>query len=295
MKNIFKYLIIISFGVFLFTSCEEDAITISEKIVGFDGNLSGSIEESSSSVLVIPVYNAAASGAGCTVTFSLSTEGIDNPAIEGTDFNVINSSNTLTFANYYSTDTIYIDAIDNDLYDRNKTVNIVLSNPTNGFELSNESIFELSVIDNEHPLALVIGIYSMTYSGYWDKKSSNFVEKSIVKGTYNVTTTPDPEDETKLIVSGIVGGADDVSASVDLDAMTITFERQPVGDHAGYGETDLTSGVPGTGGVSANTAAIVGTIDSDGTIHVDNFGFILTSGDYAGYWWDFYLTSVWTK
>lgn len=284
MKNKFKYLLIISLGVMLFTSCEEDPITLEQKIVGFS-NSSGNLNEISSAPIGIPIYNGATSGSGCTVSFSFVTEGITNPAIEGTDFTLVNATKSLTFSSNFQTDTIFILPIDNSLYEGNKKVSIVLDNPTNGFILTNESTYTLNIVDDEHPLAAWIGTfdvdaYSNLNPGTWDE-------------VWVATTEPNPDDVNQLLLTGIANGTVPVAITFNVDNMTVTFDAgSDIGDPYDW----ATCGIYGyNAGADALilSGPIEGTIENDGTI-VFPYMVIAYSGNPSAYVWDVF-TPTFTK
>jgi len=274
MKQIFKYILIIGLGVIVFTSCKEDPITISEKIVGFDG-MSATISETSGTPIAIPIFSGSASGNGTTVTFTFSTEGINNPAIEGEDFTLVNSTNTITFDKYYGTDTIFIQPIDNDIYDKDKKVKIVLGTPTNGYELTNTSVYTLTISDNEHPLALIIGTYTEKDYLYSD---------GTLEATYTdaITIGPHPDDETKVIINNFWdGGGYDIEADVDLSTNSmVILPGQIIYVSGTYGDCKM---VRIAGGAYDNANGINCTIDANGNIETESWAALVSAGAFGNY------------
>jgi len=249
------------------------------------------------SMIGIPVYIAGTkSGDGATVNFAFDTTGIENPAIEGVDYTVINDDLSLSWDNYFGYDTIWIEPIDNDIYDKDKFVNIVLSNPTNNYKLGALSVASLKISDNEHPLSLVIGDYIITYA-------SGFSSDFGTEYTVNVTTRPNPENETQIVIRimelfpGWGFTEDDVIyANIDLDAMTINIAAGQEAPSYGYGPSKFTGFDAETDIQFEDGEMISGTIDANGDIHIPHWtGQQITSGINEGLWFDLWIYSDWAK
>lgn len=281
MKNIFKYLLIVSLGVILFSSCEETDIKLSENVIGLQSQ-SGRIGEDATAPIAIYVYNASASAS--TVNFSFSTEGIANPAVEGTDFTLVNSSKTLTFSGAYATDSILIKPIDNSSFEGNKQVIVKLSDPGTGFVLANEDTYTLSIIDDEHPLATWIGTYTVDAAsnlqpGTWDE-------------TWGVKIEPidGVTDQLSITGIGLAPGGDfsvciPVVATFDKDNMTISVDASSeIGDPYDWAPCGI-YGFNGSALVTSGT--IDGTISNDGTI-VFPYMAIGYTGAPSAYLWDIF-------
>jgi hypothetical protein len=155
MKKILIYFVGVLLGLSMFTSCEDlnEPIILNnaDKFIAFEKTTS-SINEDASEKVGILVYVASAGETGGSVTFDFDTSGIENPAIEGQDFTVLNETKTLSFSKGYGYDTIMINAIDNDSVDLTKYVNIILSSPSSDFDLGANYICGFTVADDEHPL-----------------------------------------------------------------------------------------------------------------------------------------------
>jgi hypothetical protein len=158
MKKILIYFASLVVGLSLFISCEDlnEPIILkdSDKFVAFN-TTAVSVKENNGTKIGILVYIASVGGTGCSVDFYFDTQGVALPAVEGVNFNVLNDTRTLTFTNSYGFDTIWIEPIDNDTYDKSKSIYITLSWPDNGYSLGRESSTLLTIVDNEHPLSLV--------------------------------------------------------------------------------------------------------------------------------------------
>ena len=289
MKKTQIYLWVLFLAMVTFTSCENlnEPIMLQEKFAGFQSS-TGVISEDATTSIEIPVMIAATEGTGSSVTFSFSIEGIDNPAIEGVDFTLVNASKTLTWSAAAGLENIEIMAIDNSVYDKDKKINIILSDPTNGYVLGADVSYTLTISDNEHPLALLLGSYSVAANSYFNGAE-----------VYAVTTEPDPADDTHLIINGFVNGGSDlpIYGIVDLNAMTISIPVKQdmtsvtyVSVLEGFFGPDGATGIPDGG-------FITGNIDKDGNITIaDEYGSSITEGAYTGYWLNIYQSgAVFTK
>jgi len=287
MKKVLIYFASLLIGLSMFTSCEDTNEPIllqdGDKFIAFERTTASAAEEGNA--VGVLVYIAGVSGNGGSVNFAFDTEGIANPAVEGVDFTVLNTDQTLNFATTYGYDTIWIQPIDNLEYDKDKKVNIVLSNPTNEFNLGANTTLTFTVVDNEHPLSLVIGSYSATATSYFNGGEA-----------WNLSTYPDTEDETVLWFINLVnqGTNQDVFGVVDLDAMTIEF---PVGQDIWIGATDaVLDGFYGPSGADAipTGGVITANIDANGNLTIlDEFGAHIPGGNS---WYNIYQADgVFTK
>lgn len=297
MKKIIIYFAALIIGFSAITSCEDTNEDIifgnSDKFIAFE-NASVDVKEEGS-MIGIPVYIAGnQSGDGATVNFAFDTTGIENPAIEGVDFTLINDNLSLSWDNYYGYDTIFVEPIDNDVYDKDKFVNIILSNPSNNYNLGALSSVSLKIADNEHPLALVIGDYRIDYV-------SGFTGGGV--GSVNISTFPNPDDETQIYwtIPAMFPGwgfteEDVIYANIDLDAMTISIAAGQDAPSYGYGPSKFTGFDGVTDEQFEDGEYIEGTIDVDGNITIPHYtGMQITSGGNEGLWFDLWASSEWIK
>lgn len=285
-KNIFYIGILLA--IVIFSACEKnEPVLLSKKVVFFEKQ-SAAVAENSADPLEINLMVAAPEGSGGTdVSISFSTEGLDNPAVEGTDFTV--SGTTASFDKYFGTQTITITPTDNDVYETDKYVYMILSSATNGYELGSEDTLMLTITDNEHPLAVVIGSYSATGVSYFNGDEA-----------WSITTAPDADDVTKLWITGFVNAGQnlDIYGIVDVKAGTIQI---PVGQDiyeddtnpaelAGFYGPDGSDAIPEGGFITIN-------FDADGNMTVaDEYGSKITAGANQGYWFNVYKAgNVFTK
>ncbi len=272
---------LLAFGMM---SCEEADLTFDQgnAFVAFSGG-SGSLSESSTESLTIEIYYASTSTGPVSVDVAFDASGIDNPAVEGEDFRVL-SSKTVSFDSEL-VQLIEVEAIDNEVRDQNRSINITLTgDATIGMAGGMNGSFLLTIVDNEHPLANWIGEYVVTADSYGD------VLNGEVDGAWDeewaVTTSPVNGDETKLSLVGMAFGDVPVIASVDLDAMTITLPSGAnTGEGYGNGPTVIWKGNYEV----VEEVDVVGTINPDGTIAIDEVTLILP--DFGNFIWDSFNTT----
>ena len=119
------------------------------------------------------------------------------PATEGVDFTIENASKTLTFTKDAPTQSIKIKAIDNDVYTGDKRFTINLVN-AKGVNLGANKSITVTVEDNEHPLAFMLGTYAA-------KGPSYFNGGEITEWTVKIAK--DDTDAAKVWISNMVPNA----------------------------------------------------------------------------------------
>lgn len=282
MKNIIYIILFIS-TIATFTSCQNEVIMFddSKNHVAFLGDVS--IREEGNKV-GIPVMVVAAKGSpAITVNFTAGGEVSGIPAGEN-DYKILNSSNELSFPDGWGFDTIWVEPVDNNEFTGDKQLMISLESNSLNYDFGANQSTIVTIVDNEHPLKNWLGTYSVDAKSYGDP--GNWDE------AWTVVTTPDPDDPNNLFFTGFgTNGDNPVLVTFDLEAMTITIPAgSDAGDCYGYGSTLLYVGTEDL--VVIKTENIVGTIDNDGSIHIDKIGFELTGAN-AGYVWDVF-DSYWT-
>jgi hypothetical protein len=287
-RSIIKYFAILS-AVLLVSSCEWNPPTFdsADSFIAFTASSSGVAEQGG--MIAIPVLVTAESSApAVSVTFDFDET---SAAVEGEHFNLVNTSNTLDIDGW-GYDTIWIEPIDNDVFTGDLALIINLTSNTNSYPFGVTKSHTLTIVDNEHPLGDWIGTYSVIASDHW----SNFGPE-----TWTVTTASDPSDVNNLIVTGIGndpsinGGYSEVTSItgvVDLDAMTIKFSAgSEIGTHSAYsGPIAVYLGDP-AGNIYEEP--IVGDINGDGSIYIDNLGILFVGGLNEGLTWAVFETT-WT-
>lgn len=269
-------------------SCEEADLTFDQgnAFVAFK-DAGGTLTENARDPIAFEIYYASLSTGDVSVTLEFDAEGIDNPAVEGVDFRVVSGKN-LSFASGL-VQVAEIEAIDNDLRDMNKSVRVKLAvdGPTPvGKGAGVNGTYLLTILDNEHPLARWIGTYSVDADSYGDVLNGD--PEGAWDEAWEVTTSPVEDDETKLSMVGIAYGDVPVIATVDQEAMTITFPAGAnTGEAYGYGPAVLWRGDY----VNVEQADVVGILHEDGSMEVDLLTLVLP--DYGNYVWDSFNTT-WT-
>ena len=284
MKKIINRITFVLAAVSLLVSCEADYIMFdsSKNFVAFPSKAT-SISEAGGMV-AIPVYVVALKGSpAITVDFDFDVTDLANPAVEDVDFTLVNSSKTLSFSDGWGYDTIWIEPIDNDIFEGNKTVNIVLESNSLNYQFGANSSLAVTLVDDEHPLKAWIGTYSVTAVSYgnpgnWDEAWTA------------VTTSVEGDLESLAITINTGGGGGQTFlATIDTDEMTITIAPgTDVGDVYGYGPTLW---YVGDYSYIDRESSIVGTIQANGTIAIDELAVWLTN---YTYYWDAFNTT-WTK
>lgn len=116
------------------------------------------------------------------------------PATEGADFTIENASKTLTFTKDAPTQSIKIKPIDNDVYTGDKRFTINLVN-AKGVNLGANKSITVTVEDDEHPLAFMLGTYAA--------KGSSLFNGDI---EWTVKIAKDDTDAAKVWISNMVPG-----------------------------------------------------------------------------------------
>jgi len=130
-----------------------------------------------------------------------------------------------------------------------------------------------------------VGTYNVHAASYGDP--GNWDEDWVV------TTSLDPADPLhSILMTGIGGGSDPISATIDVDNSTITIAYgQTVGDAYGYGTIGIYLGDSDS---NIYNQDLTGTVNAEtGEILIDNWGEVIVDGPYAGYPWDVFNTT-WT-
>lgn len=291
--KIFKNILYLFAIVLFFGACDEtDPITLSaeDASVAFDvynpelDFNSSSVRENSTSPLRIPItYSGLPGGGDITISLEVDNSTASNPAQQGVDFTL--SSTSITFSGGYGTQFVEVIPVDNGVYEGNKTFVLSIVAPE-GMKTNTNNSIVVSLIDDEHPLAKWIGTYSVDAKSYGDP--GNWDE------AWTVNTAPDPEDDTKLLMTGIgAATGTKVIATLDVDNMTVTVATYQTieGDIYGYGDVLVKYGMSNL--TTTEEAFLTGTISEDGSIHIDNWAHELTGAN-AGYVWDVFDT-YWTK
>lgn len=275
----------------IFTACKNEPIMFdnSKAFVAFVSS-SASIDENANEGDIPVMLSAVEGSPAATVDYEVVTDGIANPAVEGTDFTIVSES-SLDFPEGSGYAFITVHPIDNGDLTGNKSFKLVLTSNSKNYANGAESIITVDIKDDEHPLFNWIGNYVVTAESYNDGHVENWY----------VTTEADPKDYNYLVIYGISSeDSNPVRARIDLDQnLIILTPGQSLGDIFTDPADDEPIGIGIYKGTDAGDGVIrdeplIGVIQNDGTIRIDLFGELIISGKYKNYLWDVYNTT-WTK
>lgn len=291
MKTIIKYILFSLAGVILFSACDDmndpEMFSPENSFIAFTST--SAVVSEVNSVINIPVKVSALKGApAVSVTFDFSTDSLENVAIEGEDFVLLNPSKTLLVDDGFGFDTIRIQTIDNDLFTGNKKVNIKLVSNSLDYDFGADNILTLTINDDDHPLGWMLGDYNVavtqTANGNTSFTASIVAvegETSIVKiyGLSGVTygapaTPPTSADAFDYALLG----------TVSEDFSTISIKAGQEWDSWGYGPTSFTVWLDDNGEAD-EAEALVGEISTDNGVVItfsQQFTFMITDGGNAG-------------
>ncbi|WP_430817244.1 hypothetical protein [Carboxylicivirga sp. RSCT41] len=175
------------------------------------------ILESEVEPLLVPVY-IASSMPGGQVSFEVDIEGIENAAIEGVDFEIVNSSRNLIYAESL-TEYISILPIDNDEMDGSKTFRLKLISSETGHKVGMTdgvgTIAEITIGDDEHPLIDFFGTFDLY---------ETTIEEGHPSYEYEVTISGH-EDADKAVLTGLWAENQDLVLQFDYDNGTVKIMR----------------------------------------------------------------------
>lgn len=310
MRKLIYYTLGIAAVFMLMTACEKnDPIVFQndDSFIGFvRGN--GAVTEASvvegvafENTIAIPVMLVTLDNNPVTVDFDFSIEGIaeETQAIENETFTLLNENKTLSFSGGITEgssmgyDTIFIQTVDNEIFTGNKRVNIVLMSNSAGYNFGSLSTFSLTVVDNEHPLNIVLGTYDVTGESAFGGSLSTTIETSAVEGTLEQVSFP----LAQLIPGWGVPATDLVYAMVDPEAKTFRIQTGQAFATFGYGPSKISGYDAETETLMEDGEYIEGTFDDDGNITLhDLIGVMITSGSNEGLSFEIWSAgSVWTK
>ncbi len=303
MKKLIKYTISIAAVLLMFASCEKNDPILFEagdSFIAFE-RPSGTVSEATDgveNVIEIRVMVVTLNNQALTVNFDFSTEGIANPAVENDAFVLLNTSKTLSFSNGMGYETIRIKTIDDDVFTGNRSVNIVLGTNSAGYPNGTTRSFRLTIVDDEHPLNVVIGPYRVTGPGRTSASIDRMIPTSPVEGNLGQVSF-------RLVDAVGFSACPEflIYADVDVDEQTFNIKAgQSFASFNACGGPDY--GPSKVAGFDGETDArledgvnIRATFDNNGNIDMlDEFGVIITEGQNINLFFALWKTNVvWTK
>ncbi len=164
-----------------------------------------SINEDSSDSLVIEVLCSSLTGINSEIVFEV-VDTAANAAKQGVDFIITttcNQDSLLTFDKKNPSQKIIIKAINNTVFTGDKSFYINLAKPSKG-NLGYSKSCKITVVDDEHPLAFMLGAYTGRSTSYF-----NGAEE------WNLNIAKDSEgDITKVWITNLVYGGSSSSCPV---------------------------------------------------------------------------------
>lgn len=152
-------------------------------------------------VLEIPVMLTSLAGLQGTVDFTITPDETAG-AVEGKHYTIGNSSHTLTFTKEAPTQKIIINIIDNDIFEGDVKFTIELTN-AQGAKLGANKKCVVTLEDDEHPLAFILGSFSATGESYFGGGLD-----------WTVRLEKDPTDLNKVWIYNLVPGGSSSNSPV---------------------------------------------------------------------------------
>jgi hypothetical protein len=311
MKKIFRYTLGITAMVLLFAACEKNEPIVFDNKDSFIGFVrpAGAVAEARmvagepvENVLAIPIMLVTLDNTPVTVNFDFSVEGIreEAQAIEGDAFVLLNETKTLSFngglaaGSAMGYDTIFIRTVDDEIFTGNRQVNINLLSNSGNYPFGTQKSFRLTIIDNEHPLNIVLGVYDVAaVSEIWPDDANTVIQTSAVDGTLTQVSFP----LNQLVLGWNIPASYLVYANVDVEEKTFNIQIGQDYPSFAHGPFKIT-GFDGTTGTRMDDGLFVrGTFDDDGNIVLhDKIGLIITEAPNLNYQYERLAPgSVWTK
>ncbi|WP_430815942.1 hypothetical protein [Carboxylicivirga sp. RSCT41] len=297
INNIFQTITALLAVMVLLTSCgevEKQLFDDKDAFFAFEGSALATAENGTNN-LYIPVYIARSIAEG-NVSFEVITEGYENPAIEGDDFKILTGNSTISFNGEFY-ESIEIELINNEDIDGDKKFKLVLASnnigATHGLANGENSEFEITIIDDEHPLAPILGSYLLYWDSPWN--GSGLTEEN------QIFSVPGSTTEVDIVIGfyrdhGDFAQCTKVRAEVDMEALTLSIQSEQETYNDGTHILTIYGDDEEPGGVVVDTK-IVADIDlSAGEIVFRTpFAIAFTGGPNEGYYEDLYINPILRK
>lgn len=144
--------------------------------------------------LEIPVQLSSLAGLQGTVDFVITPDSAAG-AVEGKHYTIANASRTLTFSKDAPLQNIVINVIDNEVFEGDVKFTIELTNPQ-GANLGASKTCLVTLEDNEHPLAFILGSATAKGTSYYDGEIE-----------WEIRLEKDAEDISKVWIYGLIPGS----------------------------------------------------------------------------------------
>ncbi|MFI3265487.1 MAG: Calx-beta domain-containing protein [Rikenellaceae bacterium] len=281
MKRILKNISIVASVALMATSCnlnEFPTFNDDDAFVAFDST-SVSVSETKGSV-IIPITLASVEGIETTIAYTAT----DGTAVAGVNYDLADPTGILSFDS--ETRTAYIEMSIYNLegeFTGDLSFTIDITN-TGSVDAGASSTCTVTITDEDHPLAAIIGTYYTAPDSYFYGTAY----------TWNFTLSKDETDTSLVWITGLVD-YDDVFYGTVSDDKTELYV--PLGQtavsiyYSGYGPFTLYGCDADVNVVTSGN--MVFKIDYSGsaiTLTSEDMGPAVTmGGDYEGYYWDVIL------
>lgn len=280
MKSIYKYMVLGLVGSFLAASCDvndfnflnqEPEFDDANAFVAFD-KAAFSIDENSEETLRLPVTLASVAGLEETVSFKIE-EPEEKGAKAGVNYELLTTSGVLSFDKFHRTQYIEFKVMPDGMYTGDLKFKVVLNEgATVGTGAAGTCT--VTVCDIDHPLAALLGAYTVTGEDNWDGVTS-----------WPLVLTKDLEDPTLVWFSDLANLGGNASAigpfygNVDSDLTSIVI---PFGQVSAlkYQEKDIVLRGLSPEGNAYEEGSVIVTINKDASGSVVGLDF----GQEYGFW-----------
>ena len=287
MKNI-KSIYALAVGCLLLSSCDLNNAPEFNDADAFVAltNKTMSVGEADGT-LKIPVLLTSLSGIETTVDFEVT----DGTAKSGIHYTLANTSKTLTFTKDEPTQYIVLNIIDNDVFGGDVKLSVAISNPK-GVNLGASKTCGVTISDDEHPLAFILGSFSASGASGFDGSPLS----------WTLTIEKDDDDVSKVWIDNLVPGGsglkvygkvNDEKTEIQIPVGQDIDDSYPKVALEGFLDEEGEEPIP-TGG------NITGVINANGTITIKEWFGSHVYNDAAGTqslgWFEIVMNnSVWTK
>jgi hypothetical protein len=165
MKRTIYTLLLLAFGAFSVASCDLNNTPVFSESDAFVAVKKSSLAvKESVGTIQIPVQLSSISGVSSTVSY----KAVNGTAVEGTDFELVDGSATLTFSASERVQYIAVKILPHTgVYTGDLNFAIQLSDG-GSVALGNEIKCTVTINDLDHPLAAILGTYTATGNCHWD-------------------------------------------------------------------------------------------------------------------------------
>ena len=294
MKKIISNLFILAVAMFMMTSCDDQYPVMFDEsniIVGLNTAVLTLNEDAEGE---FTIYLGGVTGTEATdVTLQVSVDGIDNPAVEGTDFTLSTKNINLPVG----TASVSVIPANDDKFTGNKQFKVSIAGNSKNYPVAAQNSILVTILEDEHPLTTWIGTYDV-------EAISTFVP-GINDELWTVTTV-EGDNQLELKATGISFGTEAVILKFNMDDKIVTIESgQDLGNiYEAYGGPFAGSVYYATDDIirdagnytdasfldEAKGISMTGTFTDNGVIQINRMAIVLD--DYV-YCWDVFNTT-WT-